>query len=139
MISASIDTQVQFYDLDPMEIMWHGNYVKLFEEARCALLDKLEYNYPQMLADGYGWPVVDLRVKYVAPARFGMRIRVTATLREYLNRMVIDYQVTEIATGVRLTKGQTTMVCVEVDTGAMQFETPATFRGKVEKLRDMAA
>ncbi|MFY2826549.1 acyl-CoA thioesterase [Ruegeria sp. MALMAid1280] len=139
MISSSIETRVQFYDLDPMEIMWHGNYVKLFEEARCALLDKLEYNFPQMREDGFGWPVVDLRVKYVAPARFGMRIRVTATLREYLNRMVIDYQVVDIETDARLTKGQTTMVCVAADTGVMQFETPATFRAKVENQSDRAA
>lgn len=139
MISASVETQVQFYDLDPMEIMWHGNYVKLFEEARCALLDKLEYNYPQMRADGFGWPVVDLRVKYVAPARFGMRIRVTATLKEYLNRMVVDYQVTDMDGGVRLTKGQTTMVCVDAQTGTLQFETPPAFRRKVETLCDLAA
>ena len=31
---------VQFYDLDPMNVVWHGNYLKYLESARCDLLKK---------------------------------------------------------------------------------------------------
>ena len=38
--SVSTEIEVPFYDIDPMDIVWHGNYIKYFEVARCALLKK---------------------------------------------------------------------------------------------------
>src|SRR5437667_1640166 len=89
MISAEIVVQAQFYDLDPMQVVWHGHYVRFLELARSALLDKLDYNYPQMLASGFLWPVVDLRIRYVRPIRFAQQVTVTATLIEFENRLRI--------------------------------------------------
>ena len=34
MISAEVTIRTQFYDLDPMNIVWHGNYVRYLEQAR---------------------------------------------------------------------------------------------------------
>ena len=36
--SFEIEHKVAFYELDPMQIVWHGNYYKYFEDARSALL-----------------------------------------------------------------------------------------------------
>ena len=47
-LQAEIEMVVPFFDVDMMEVVWHGHYVKYFEEARCALLDKLGHNYRQM-------------------------------------------------------------------------------------------
>ena len=44
-LQAEIELVVPFFDVDMMEVVWHGHYVKYFEEARCALLDKLGHNY----------------------------------------------------------------------------------------------
>jgi hypothetical protein len=59
--SAEIALKIQFYDLDPMQVVWHGNYARYFEQARCALLDSIGYNYPEMKASGYAWPVIDMQ------------------------------------------------------------------------------
>ncbi len=45
---AEIEIEIPFYDVDSAGIVWHGNYVKYFEVARCVLLDKLNYNYIDM-------------------------------------------------------------------------------------------
>ena len=57
-LQAEIELVVPFFDVDMMEVVWHGHYVKYFEEARCALLDKLGHNYRQMrdLLDHLGPP-----------------------------------------------------------------------------------
>src|ERR1700761_7909922 len=78
MISADVVIKAQFHDLDPMQVVWHGNYVRYLEQARCALLDRIGYNYPEMEASGFAWPVVDLRVKYVRPVRVAQEIVVGA-------------------------------------------------------------
>jgi acyl-CoA thioester hydrolase len=122
--SAEVEVQVQFFDLDPMEVVWHGNYAKYLEVARCALLDGIDYNYPQMKESGYMWPVIDMQLRYVAPATFGQRIKVRATLVEWENRLKIDYAITDAASGKRLTKASTTQVAVDIASGEMCFVSP---------------
>ena len=134
MISAETTLMVQFYDLDPMQVVWHGNYARFLEQARCALLDKIGYNYQEMAESGYMWPIVDMRLKYVRPARFGQELRVTATLREYENRLRIEYRVHDKASGETLTKAETIQVAVLADTLELCLECPAALTDRVRTL-----
>jgi acyl-CoA thioester hydrolase len=122
--SAQIELQVPFFDLDPMEIVWHGNYVKYLETVRCALLDDIGYNYPQMRESGYMWPVIDMRLRYIKPARFGQKIRLHAAIVEWENRLKIDYLITDVASGQRLTRASTIQVAVDTKSGEMCFVSP---------------
>ncbi len=132
MISASMPLDIQFYHLDPMDIVWHGNYLRFLEQVRGKLLDRIGYNYPQMKASGYAWPIVDLQLRYVRPLKYQHPARITATLAEYENRLKIKYLITDETTGAKLTKGETVQVAVEIATGEMQVVSPNIFRSKVE-------
>lgn len=132
--STEITIRAQFYDLDPMEVVWHGNYVRYFEEARCALLDLIGYNYPQMQQSGYAWPIVDLRVKYVRPVRFRQMIVVRAELAEFENRLKIEYRVSDQTSGEILTKASTIQVAVNADTGELCLESPPALVDRVKAL-----
>jgi len=122
--SAEVVIQVPFHDVDLVGIVWHGHYAKYFEIARCALLESFDYNYDRMMASGYGWPVIDLRLRYVKPAQFGQNIRVRATLLEWENRLRIEYLVTDAASGERLTKGESVQVAVAMATREMCLVSP---------------
>lgn len=41
MLKRRYEFKAEFFDTDPMGIMWHGNYVKYLEMARCKLLDEI--------------------------------------------------------------------------------------------------
>ena len=122
--SAEIEMQVQFFDLDPMQIVWHGNYVKYLEVARCALLDSINYNYVEMKASGFSWPVIDLQLRYVGSATFGQRLKLRAEIVEWENRLKIDYLITDALTGKRLNRASTTQVAVDIASGEMCFVSP---------------
>ena len=122
--SAEVEIEVPFHDVDMVGIVWHGHYAKYFELARCALLETFNYNYMQMMASGYGWPVIDLRLRYVKPAQFGQKIRVRATLLEWENRLRIEYLVSDAVSGERLTKGETVQVAVHAATREMCLVSP---------------
>src|SRR5260221_13800347 len=85
MISAEVTLQTQFYDLDPMKIVWHGNYVRYLEQARAALLAGICYGYREMEASGFAWPIVDLSIKYVRPLKLSQKFVVRANRTEYEN------------------------------------------------------
>jgi acyl-CoA thioester hydrolase len=128
---AETEIQVQFFDLDPMEVVWHGHYVKYLEMARCALLDTIDYNYTQMKASGYAWPVIDMHLRYVDSARFGQRLKVRAEIAEWENRLKIDYLITDAASGHRLLRGSTIQVAVDMATREMCFVSPAVLLQKL--------
>jgi acyl-CoA thioester hydrolase len=122
---AEVELQVQFFDLDPMQIVWHGNYVKYLEVARCALLDKIGYNYEEMRDSGYMWPIIEMNLRYAGPAAFGQRLLLRAEIVEWENRLRIDYLIVDAASGKRLNKATTTQVAVDLKTGEMCFASPA--------------
>ncbi|WP_457389413.1 acyl-CoA thioesterase [Roseateles sp. P5_E1] len=123
-LAHEIEITPAFHDLDPMEIVWHGRYVQYLEQARCALLQRFNYDYPQMRASGYAWPIIHLQLKYVRPAEYGMRLGVRACITEWEHRLRIDYTVRDLATNERLTKAHTLMVAVDMRNKEMQFASP---------------
>ena len=123
-LSAAVDVEVPFHDVDAMQVAWHGHYVKYFELARCALLRRFDYDYPQMQASAYLWPIVECHLKYIRPAFYSQKLSVQATLLEYENRIKIDYQIRDIETGERLTRGYTVQVAVDAATRELQYVSP---------------
>lgn len=123
-LSSYIDIKVPFFDVDPMRVVWHGHYVKYLEEARCLLLDKIHYNYTDMEASGFIWPIIDMRLKYVASARFNSTIRAYAYLIEYETRLKINYEIYDLSTNKILNKAHTIQVAVNIETEEMQYESP---------------
>ena len=131
-LSAEVEIEIPFYDVDPMQVAWHGNYVKYLEVARCAMLRKIDYDYPQMEASGFHFPVVEIYLRYVKPARFGQMVLARAEVLEYENRLKIGYQIADRASGERLTKGWSVQVAIDARTRELQFVSP---RILIDKLR----
>ena len=131
MLKAEVEVEVPFHDSDPMGVTWHGNYFRYLETARSALLNSIGYDYRQMVDSGYLWPIVDARIKYVKPTTFGQRLRVTATLAEYENRLKIAYTITDVASGDVVTEATTTQVAVHRERGEMSFVSPPVLLDKV--------
>lgn len=133
-LSAEVELSVAFHDVDMMEIVWHGHYARYFEAARDALLERIGYSYAQMKASGYAWPVVDMRLRYARPARLKQRLRVRATLSEWQQRLKIVYEIRDAASGVRLTRGHTVQVAVELASGALCPRCPPALTDRLETL-----
>ena len=58
--TATVEIEIPFHDIDVMGIAWHGHYAKYLEIARCAMLDTISYNVPEMQASGFAWPVIEM-------------------------------------------------------------------------------
>ena len=132
-LQVEVEMQIPFFDVDMMEIAGHGHYVKYLEVARCALLDRLDHNYLQMRDSGYGWPVIDLQIRYIRPLLFQQRVRVKADLVEWENRLKLNYLISDAATGERLTRASTVQVAVDMASREMQLASPKVFIDAVER------
>jgi len=131
-LTVRVDWIVPFHDLDPMEICWHGNYVRYFELVRTALLQRIDYDYPEMRESGYAWPVIELFIRYAQPLMYQQRLHLDARLVEWENRLKIAYEIRDAVTQKRLTHGHTVQVAVNIQTREMCFVSPDVLREKVK-------
>lgn len=131
MISTEVTLRTQFGDLDPMNIVWHGNYVRYLEQARAQLLQEIGYGYEEMVASGFGWPVVDLSIKYIKPLKLSQDVAINATLTEYENRIVIAYRLFDATSRNLHSKARTVQLAVSIATGELSFVSPPELIARV--------
>lgn len=130
-VSASAEATPQFYDLDPMNIVWHGNYPKYLELGRVAVMKKIGYNYEEMIESGYAWPFIEMRMRYARPMKLDHPVKITAGIVEWENALRITYSIVEIATGERLMRASSSQVAVKIGTTEMLWVAPPILREKL--------
>jgi acyl-CoA thioester hydrolase len=133
-IYAEAEVSVEFYDCDPLKVVWHGNYFNYFEVARRALLEKIGYGYGEMEKTGYSFPVIEVSAKFLGSLRFRDRARVKAILEEYENRLRIRYEIRDVQTGVLTTRGLSTQMAIDMRTYDSCFVCPQALIDKVEAI-----
>lgn len=133
-IYIETEITVEFNHCDPMQVVWHGNYINYFETGRRLLLEKIGYDYNDMKESGYAFPITTISVKYINSLRFRDIARIKATLVEYENCLRIEYEIYNATTGVLTTKGVSTQMAIDIKKGESSFVCPKVFTDKVEKL-----
>ena len=131
-ISQDTLIKVPFFDVDSMNVAWHGHYLKYFEIARCNLLDSLGYNYQTMKETGFMFPIVEVNIKYLQPLIFNQEICVRAILSEWEFRLKISYEVYDHATTTLLTKAYTVQAAVDPQTKLLRIGCPDMLLEKVK-------
>lgn len=116
--------RVSFEDLDPMNIVWHGNYMRYMEQARCALLAKLNYTYMDMKEEGYVYPVAKMKVKYIRPATFGDNLTLVLDVMSIEPTLDIKYQIYNDKTGDKIFEATTMQIGMDINTYESVYTPP---------------
>lgn len=74
--------KVKYYECDRMGVTHHSNYVRMMEEARIDLLDRLDYGFERMEADGIVSPVIAIDVQYRKSTTFQDEVAISLKLLE---------------------------------------------------------
>lgn len=122
---------VQFYDLDPMNVVWHGNYLKYLESARCDLLKKIGYDYDNMRADGVVYPIAKMDLKYIKPCKFNQVLFVETIVEELEPSLIIKYNVFDEESGEKVFSAKSMQICVDIKTGESIYSAPEGLKQKL--------
>ena len=128
--------KVEFYDLDPMNVVWHGNYVKYLEIARCDMVSRLGYTYSDMKNDGYAYPVATMEMKYIKPCTFGQELKVVSIVEEIEPALVIKYVIFDNKTGEKMFKAKTMQIAVDINSKQTVYEAPENLKKIIASLED---
>ena len=110
-----LSSRIRFSDVDPMQILWHGRYAKLFEQANEALGHWVDMSYPDFKRDKLLAPIVQLHVDYFAPCLLGELVEVIGKMIwSEAARIDIEYEVRK-PDGTIAATGYTTQMFVDME------------------------
>ena len=123
-LSVTLDCTVPFYDLDAIQMVWHGNYVKYMENAREAFGAKYGLEYLHIFNSGYTAPMVDMHIKYRNSARIGdiLKIKITYVPTKAA-KLVFQYIITRPKDNAVIIEADTTQLFVS-RSGVFELSNP---------------
>lgn len=128
---SEITMKVPFFDNDPMGIVWHGNYIKYLEVARCDMFDKIGYNYIDMKDDGLTYPLAKMDLKFINPATFNQELKIVTVLEEIEPAIVIKYVISDLITGKKIFKAKSLQIRVNIANGQSEYLAPQRLKEKL--------
>jgi acyl-CoA thioester hydrolase len=123
--SYEVTMKPPFYDLDPMQIVWHGNYLKYFDVARAELFESLGVDlFAFHDRTRYVFPIIRSAVKHIHPLRRGDEFICKATIKEARAKIVVVFEIRLVKDGKICARGSTEQVAVRAPEMEMDFTIP---------------
>jgi acyl-CoA thioester hydrolase len=106
--------RVRYAETDKMGVVYHSNFVIWFEVGRVELLRQLGFQYSDMeTEDNCHIPVVDLRVRYKAPAQYDDETVVRTQIKNVRSSLLhFSYEIFREADRMLLARGETMHIIV---------------------------
>jgi acyl-CoA thioester hydrolase len=117
--------KVPFHDLDPMQVVWHGNYFKYFDKTRFGLFKSVGIDlYAYLKERQMVFPLTRSSIKHILPLRFDETFICRATATEARYKIALDFEIRRPESGEICTRGKSEQVAVCLPDMALEFEIP---------------
>lgn len=114
-LSTTKTIDIRFSEVDSMQIVWHGNYMLYFEDAREAFGKAYDLEYLTIHSHGYYAPIVDISFQYKRPITYGMQPQIKITYRPTdAAKIIFDYEISNPADGTLLATGRSVQVFMDL-------------------------
>lgn len=119
---------VRFNEADPLGIVWHGHYIRYFEDGREAFGNKHGLGYLEVYKLGFVIPVVSVQCDFKRSLRYGDRVIVeTKYIPTEAAKMKFTYRLFNAATGQVVATGSSVQVFLSKDDSVLQLANPPFF------------
>jgi acyl-CoA thioester hydrolase len=109
-------------------IVWHGHYIRYFEDGREAFGKEFGISYLDFHKQGIVVPIVSVQCDYKKPLRYGESIIIHTIYRPVAAaKLIFDYEITQAENNARVATGSTTQVFVDAKTFDLQLINPPFF------------
>ena len=124
-LTASREIDVRFCEVDSMCIVWHGSYVKYFEDAREAFGLKYRLDYLTIFNNGYYAPLVDMHYEFKSPLVYGKKARIVINYHPCAAaKIVFEYEIYSVEDDVLIATGKTTQVFLDKQYKLVLYNPP---------------
>ena len=128
MLTHQTEVIVRFNEADPLGIVWHGHYLRYFEDGREAFGKLHGISYLDCYAHGLVVPVVSVHCDYSKPLRYGDTVLVhTSYINTAAAKLMFDYKIFEAKGKTLVAKGYSVQVFVDLKSFELQLTLPSFF------------
>lgn len=118
------ESSIRFSEVDSIQIVWHGNYVKYLEDGREAFGNEFDFDYYSIAKAGFVAPVVNVNIDYKQVVKYGDKIIIET---EFVNvdaaKLIFKYRIFRKSDNKLAATGTTTQVFLNQD-GELQLTNP---------------
>jgi acyl-CoA thioester hydrolase len=133
-LSDQTEITVRFNEADPLGIVWHGHYVRYFEDGREAFGKRFGISYLDFYHQGLAVPVVSVNCDYKKPLRYGDAVIVETTyIGMKAAKLKFDYKIFESRSKALVAVGSSLQVFVDARKFELQLTVPPFFQQWKEK------
>ena len=134
MLTDQTEVTVRFNEADPLGIVWHGHYVRYFEDGREAFGKRFGISYLDFYHQGLAVPVVSIQCDYKKPLRYGESVIVETIFRDTpAAKLNFEYRMFDAVSKQVVATGSSTQVFVDAKTFGLQLTNPAFFEAWKKK------
>ena len=122
-----VHIRVPFFDVDSIQMVWHGNFVKYLEEGRESFGFKYGLEYMHIYNSGYVAPIVDMHIEYKNTAGIGDTLIVETIYKPCRGaKLMFDYVITRESDDELILKASTVQLFVSRN-GVFEVSTPGFY------------
>ena len=112
-----------------MGIVWHGHYLRYFEDGREDFGKKYNLGYLDFYSHGYVVPIVNVQCDYKRFLRYGDRISIETTYKPCEPAKInLEYRIINAVTKELIVSGTTVQVFLNKDNFGLQLTNPDFFQ-----------
>ena len=127
-LSSKTEVLVRFNEADPLGIVWHGHYIRYFEDGREAFGNTHGLGYLDVFKKGFVIPVVSVQCDFKLSLRYGDRVIVeTKYLPCEAAKMKFTYRLFNAVTGQVVATGSSVQVFLDKENSILQLANPPFF------------
>lgn len=127
-LSSKTEVLVRFNEADPLGIVWHGHYIRYFEDGREAFGITHGIGYLDVYKQGFVIPVVSVQCDFKRSLRYGDRVIVeTRYIPCEAAKMKFTYRLFNAATSELVATGSSVQVFLDKEDSVLQLANPPFF------------
>lgn len=127
-LSSRIKVQVRFNEADPLGIVWHGHYIRYFEDGREAFGNIHGLGYLEVYKQGFVIPIVSVQCDFKRSLRYGDSVIVeTKYIPCEAAKMKFSYRLFNAETNELVATGSSVQVFLEKGSSILQLTNPSFF------------
>lgn len=127
-LKHTTELEVKFSEVDPLGIVWHGHYIRYFEDGREAFGKKYGIGYLAFYKHGFVIPIVDIQCKFKRSLRYGDSVRIEIEfIPTEAAKMVFKYLLFNAGSGELVATGSSVQVFLDKEGSVLQLFAPPFF------------
>jgi acyl-CoA thioester hydrolase len=133
-LTHSLEMEVKFSEADPLGIVWHGHYIRYFEDGREAFGATYGLRYLDLFREDIVVPIVSIHCDYKRILRYSHKVRLDTTYVDTpAAKLLFEYGLFDVITGAKVATGSSMQVFMQRENMELMLTIPPYMKAWKEK------